>query len=243
MSRTAALVWGVLVAITATGCRIGFDELDQEPVARWVFDEGAGNTVADLSPNHNDCTLQGVASAPAWIARSDGYALQFPGDGASFADCGADPSLLLTDAVSIAALVRFDTFSAWESIVGNGLYGLFHRGEWAGDTVYFVVSIEEAAGAGDSGWGNGATAHTSSQLVAGEWHHLVGIKDGEAFAIYLDGVREKYWSCDACLTPNAAAMQSLLFGSNAFLGALDEVAIYGRALGEAEVQQLYLDAQ
>ena len=60
----------------------------------------SGGQVLDMSENSNHCTINGAVTAQGHIHES----LSFDGD--DYLDCGNDPVLDLTDAITIAAWVN-----------------------------------------------------------------------------------------------------------------------------------------
>lgn len=86
------------------------------------------------------------------------------------------------------------------------------------------------------------------EIRAEVWHHVVGVWDGRANKIYVDGhlAEEKSLTSPALWRPEkgrgfyaASLGGSLTFGDVAIDGLVDEVMIFGRALFAEEVRQLY----
>ena len=71
----------------------------------------------------------------------------------------------------------------------------------------------------------------------GQWHHVVGIHEAPAIELYVDGVRVDVTNVGTHIHDTTA----LLFfgrsssGAEPYSGAIDEVAVYRRALTESEV--------
>lgn len=225
----------------ATGyCRpIALCAAPLEAIGSWQFDEGSGSITYDASDNASHGDMTSMDEVASWIGRGTGFALLFDGVD-DVVDCGSNPALMLTDSMSVELWVRFDVFGAWETLVDNSLYSISHRGDWADDVLYFRFAINEANGVGDSAWSNNVSVHTTSRLVLNTWHHLVGTKDANTLAIYLDGVKEKQMFCESCFTVDKSIMQPLRLG-NGLAGAIDDLNIYSRAMTEDEVRQRYLD--
>jgi hypothetical protein len=68
-------------------------------LGHWKLDDGEGDIAVDSSGNENDGVLMGD---PQWVAGMLEGALDFDGDG-DYLDCGDDPSLNVTDAVTVSA--------------------------------------------------------------------------------------------------------------------------------------------
>lgn len=84
---------------------------------------------------------------------------------------------------------------------------------------------------------------SASKFKANEWRHVVGTFDGTELRVYVDGKLET-----TRVTPGAPTFnrEPLVVGAkrngiaaDAFIGALDEVAFFDRALTQAEVSELY----
>ena len=79
---------------------------------------------------------------------------------------------------------------------------------------------------------------------ANAWHHVVALGDATHVAVYLDGLLAASTTGDVGVYPgsgypfNAGGGGVFDAGGNPFLGQLDEVAVWTRALSEAEIQAL-----
>jgi len=86
---------------------------------------------------------------------------------------------------------------------------------------------------------------TTRPLRDDQWHHVVGVSDGRAKWLYVDGVLDGWVGITGGVAANGA---DVLIANNpehpdrAWSGMLDEVAIYDRALTPAEVLGHYLAA-
>ena len=83
---------------------------------------------------------------------------------------------------------------------------------------------------------------SSTSFKANEWYQVAGTFDGKVLRLYVDGKLEAMRSTTA--VPNFNN-QPLIIGAkyqgiagDCFIGALDEVAFYNRALSEAEIQTM-----
>jgi len=87
----------------------------------------------------------------------------------------------------------------------------------------------------------------AAAISAGTWHHVVASFDGGVLRIYVDGVR-------AAATPNTVALtartSTLTIGGDsccgaedAFIGSIDELAIYDKALNDTQVAAHYAAAK
>ncbi len=85
--------------------------------------------------------------------------------------------------------------------------------------------------------------------VANQWTHVVWTYDGSITAagmkLYRDGVLQRTTTQDASLTTQTISnsgnflVGALIASSSPFLGAIDEVRVYNRAVSASEIQSLY----
>jgi len=91
------------------------------------------------------------------------------------------------------------------------------------------------------GWGgpNSFVNNTLTVFPLNEWIHYVGTFDGTTWKLYKNGVFAE--SIVAALT--SAVADNLIFGGSGtcqkFVGSIDDIRIYNRALNECEIQNLF----
>jgi hypothetical protein len=123
----------------------------------------------------------------------------------------------------------------------------------------YFVSKEDWEGGGDRGYvlrcgqlnrvvdltiGGGVWQEVRSDigLELGRWHHVAATYDGKQTAVFVNGVKR---GSTALKRPIAHSRYNLRIGGGTFDknrtldGTLDELAIFGRALTEAEIQSVY----
>ena len=161
-----------------------------ETLARWQFDEGAGQAVADSS-GHGRSGQLGVrraatdASDPTWIPGRVGHALRFDGARDEFVVISGASSIAPARLTVSAWVRRLGSPGTYRYVISNGAsgcdqsaYGLYSG---AGGGLTFYVSgtrgyvLSPAAGA-DRVWD-------------GAWHLATGTYDGSAVRLYLDGAQ------------------------------------------------------
>jgi len=74
-----------------------------------------------------------------------------------------------------------------------------------------------------------------SLLQNNEWHHLCATRLGGAINLFIDGIKQRVSGS----TNNASFATNTLNLTIRCDGALDDVRIYNKALGESQVNQLY----
>ena len=204
-------------------------------VAGYRLDEGAGAVTADISGNNATGTL---VNAATWTTGRYGGAVSF--DGTNYVELGNPVPLRLTGSM---------TLSAWINIAANpdddGAIVAKSGGDgWqlktSLDTGVRTAAIQISSDGSDS-----IQRYSASVLTVGNWYHIAGVYDAAArtLDIYVNGVLG-----NGDLTgPVPAAQFDAPFNVNIaqrpdepeafnFLGRIDEVHIFNRALTAAEVQ-------
>ena len=231
--KTCVVACSVILAALLFALPVFALDLQAGLVSYWNFDEGEGETVHD-SVGINDGTINGAAK---WVeGRIDG-GLEFNGS-TDYVDYGADPSLDIIEALTIAAWIKLDVFGDWAGVVTKGIESAtFAMQTWGDGALRFSPNWGNPAG----GVGTGSF-NTDTKMTRAQWVHAAITSDGETITFYIDG------------TPDALVLdRAITFGTNAeslIMGAdfpggdeyldgiIDEVYIYDRALTQAEIGQL-----
>ncbi|MDS0243265.1 MULTISPECIES: glycoside hydrolase family 2 TIM barrel-domain containing protein [Haloferax] len=178
--------------------------------------------VTDHSTENNGGTVIGD---PSYVSGSSGRALDFDG-GDDWVDVGSHPSLDLSDALTLEAVVYGESLTGEQPMVvkGDTSYGLKMSG---GDLQFFVY---------DGSWNTVTVAPPSGW--SGSWHTVTGVYDGSSLRLYVDGTEIGATSFSGSVSTNG---YRLGIGHNAearsryFGGRLDSVRVYDRALSSSEV--------
>ncbi|MBN9163575.1 MAG: LamG domain-containing protein [Myxococcales bacterium] len=85
-------------------------------------------------------------------------------------------------------------------------------------------------------------------VSVGQWHHLVGTFDGATLRVYVDGLRVSESTTSVVLPARTSVLtighQSCDCGrSNSFIGDIDELAVYDRALTDTQIAAHYAAAK
>jgi len=184
----------------------------------------------DLSRKSNHGTPHGGAR-PYMIAPG---VMGFEFDGNSgYVDCGDDPSLNITDEITIESWVNCVVEGKWDNLVGKGprdnnlRWNLF----WVPDN-----KIRFNLGDGDSAY----YAWSDSALDIGKWYCIVGVYNRQHLRVFVNGVPQ---SIGDSFTGDivSTAGYKLEIGQNGsydFLnGLIGEVRIYNRALSADEIRE------
>lgn len=218
------------------------EQLDDNVVGCWSFDEAGGDIADDMSTYDND----GVINGASWTTGVSNSALNFDGSD-DYVLVSHNPSLVPENAITVSSWVRLESFtSGWPyhaAIVGKG--GCDVRSG-------YELQVSYASG-GDSNqklfWrafpgGKMTELEIDYSGYLNQWHFLVGTCDDEYIRIYIDGnlIAEK--KCSGSLRQNE---NPLYIGRrdpknhfDKFLdGAIDEVKIYNTALSSDDIKAIY----
>ena len=206
-----------------------FAEIDPATiVAGWLFDNGKGNIVSDISGNGHDGEIQG---APKWVDGKFGKALEF--DGAK-------------DWVEVPEIGIFEEITAclWAQYTGRvGQFRvIFNNDGWvAGDVHHQIRPANELV------WAiNGNAGHLFSNIFftdkeIDKWHHFATVYSTKQKLrrYYINGVENT--------TDEQAAVKGKLGparigawdgGDRYWIGFLDELVFFNAALTKEDITQV-----
>jgi hypothetical protein len=214
-------------AVKAATCHDGM-------VSYWKFDEGSGSTAADSIGTDNG---QLIGDGLTWTAGKVGDALQFgSASWVSMSDngfpTGSNPR----------------TLEAWIKTSDPGVGAIFRYGPYPlNDATFYVGKNWGGNNIWTSQWGQSVIT-SGANVLDGNWHHVaVTLSSGELYKIYVDGALKGSGS----MPTNTILSGVSTIGSygvphypvppaaDQFIGQIDEVAIYNRALTAEEIQQEY----
>jgi hypothetical protein len=202
-------------------------------LGHWKFDEGSGTTAKDSSGKNNNGRLVG---APQWVDGKLGKALSLDGVD-DYVEVPHNASLIPTTGKATVSLwinAKRHTGpggSQWQGILAKGgsprLYNLYTE---ASQSLHFST--------GPSGAYNGSLS--TGKVPLNEWVHVTVVVDGRHI-YYLNG--EPAGEAGAGATVPTGGTASLTIGqtgeSNFFLGMIDDVRLYDRALTAQQVKALF----
>lgn len=201
---------------------------DTSLVAHYDFEEGAGDTITDVSGNGNTGDL---FRTPSWVTGKSGTGLEFDintedkGDYAIIPDTSG--SLTINGDFSLALWIKRKPGSRGDEwfLRKPGTY------EWkiTNDTPYFLIYTP------------GVAVVTPSKLELSRWYHLVATynQSTQIVSIYIDGELDTTAAVGAEL--NLTAHDHILghSGDACLNGTLDDVRFYNKVLNLSEIQSLY----
>ncbi len=209
-------------------------------IGYWPLDENSGCLTYDVDGNHEgvlspDCP----AHSPTWINGKVNSALFFDNED-SMVVVDNSSELNPRNEITLSAWVKWESDPAlgneWATIInknGDSQYRLQHNRT----NEFFEFAIRTSSG---NRW---IISTTSPQ--EGIWYHVAGTYDGETMKIYVNSVMENStnWSGEINSSTSPLIFGNRIWGDRLFEGIIDEIGLWGRALSEEEIEQLYLIAE
>ena len=228
--KTRLIIVGFITLLSLTN--IGRSDLE-DVEALWRFDEGSGSTVRDSSGNGYDGTIQGDLT---WTDGVFKGALQFTG--------AAGDRVEVSNYEGVVGRADRTTL-AWIKTTGAGTII-----SWGSEDARWVFDIYTQF-QGTPGAPRmllvGGFIVGSTDVRDGDWHHVAAVLESAGaprvsdIRLYVDGVQEaiSYLARGVVNTGNRAVW--IGDGPNQyfppFTGALDEVAVFSRALSKEEIRE------
>ena len=213
-------------------------------VLRYSFERGTSSAVPDASPSGLDGVLINADPATAYTTGlpGRGRALTLVGASHQYVDVPQSPALDV-NRFTIAALVRYTgvqndaTLGRWEVIEKAGAYWLNVRTDGRVRVGGFFGSC-----AGSGAW---KYLDSVNPIPVNTWTRVAGTYNGSTLIVYVNGVRSARRSVsgttcanDEPLAVGAKNAPALGLLEALWDGQLDEVRVYNRALGAAEIARL-----
>ncbi len=199
-------------------------------VGSWHFNEGSGTKTIDSSGNNNTGTFSGSS----YWSTSGKYGSSFTNsltNGMSLSN-GNDANV--TGDITVEAWIYPTSFSNNTIVHKDGQYSLT------------IESSGNITWADSSNWSFANFGSKNIGLVTNQWQHIVATKTGGTVKIYLNGVEKVSQAFGGALTSTANVMSigcysnaTACYSSSYFMGKIDEVKVYNRALSSDEVKLRY----
>src|SRR3990172_7860775 len=192
------------------------------PVASWRFEEARGRTTTDHSGNGNAGTLENGAT---WRGGRLGTGLRLD---------GVDDQVRVAASPSLNITGEGLTLEAWvkpNSVKSNRV--LIHK-----EKHYSLALYRGQVTYADSITWSYASIGYYGRIPTNTWSHVAVTFDGTAIRFYINGVLVGSKARAGVLTDNGSPVCLGSYDCRAYRanGTLDDVAIYDRALSEAEIR-------
>ena len=226
-TRVSAI--SILMALLA--CPAGWAEDDPSLVAQYTFEEGPSETVRDWSGSGNNGKNLGAEYVD--LGDGKGFALRF-GDAEGYVDCGNDPSLDLTGALTIEVWLYPETYR-----VKGGIAGLVGK-----SLSSYMLSCE-----GTGSWffiaQDSMRTDCAASTTVKTWNHIVVTFDGKFSRAYTDGREVKVQESMFSKIDHGGTFSlryPIVWGGKVeptVTLMMDDVRVYNRAMSHAEVSAHY----
>jgi len=232
---SVVLTYLIFAAFSVT---VSIADLTEGLVGYWPLDEDG----TDASGNGLDGTVNGNVTPVEDRFGNPNSALQFPGTADSHVAIEDRVELQVTGAMTLAAWVVADA-----GMQGNNNGRIFAKQAGGGSRSWSLNTENAGLPATFQVAQDGGTivGIDGSSLPTGEWVHLAGVyKPGEALEVYVNGKLDAANTSGVPKEQFSNNGQSVLIGARnacdncGWLGSIDDVVIYNRALTEAEIGKL-----
>jgi hypothetical protein len=231
---------------TNLGADLGTLVDGHSPIANWHLSESSGTTAVDSAGNL-DGVYQGGVTLDADGVLNDDSAAQFDGSN-DFVEVAHDDSMLLDNGT-----VQF-WFNADDT---SGTQGLFSKDSSGYDTGGHFTAYLDGSDLKIRLQSTSATyTIESSGINAGEWNHVAVTFGDDGFKLYVNGTQadsDGYTGGWGTSSGGSGNYEPITIGANAwgsgnlttsgwsdpFEGKIDEVSIFGSAIGAADIQAMY----
>lgn len=244
--RASTISFGGACLLLAAGCgnsTLDLFDPDRGLLGHWAFDEAeAGAVAVDSSPFGFDAMPSADPPTPTRdvppVHFPDPFSLSFSGTG-QWVVVGNPPLLNAGGVISIAAWVRPASVDGYHNVLAHG---------WRNNPNH-DVALRIYNGNYEFTYWNSVDHVARSPVPTsdiGSWVHLCGVFDGSTYFIYRNGALAG--SIADTTTPPANIDTPWAIGGRApqpdslerlMNGEIDDLRLYGRALGAGEVDALY----
>ncbi len=218
------------------------DYLGEGVIAYYPFTDG---NVADASSNNNDLTIVQNVTPKADRNGNTSCAYEF--------DSRQDPSFLSTPNTTFLNDLEHFSIVLWylpldtgevtnnQILISRGedVKCPPRKGEWAISIfeTWVIFGHDNLIWRPFSVWDGDFRAYLHE--IYGTWHHIAAVKDGDEMLLYMDGeLAETVMGVKPCSSGLPVDIGDLFIGQG-LRGRLDDIIIYNRAIGQAEVKTLY----
>ena len=230
----------------ATGFQAGAASLSEGLVSYWPLDDVAGTKTPDVISGY-DMELVNLTGGDL-VAGKNGKAFHFDNARQTMLVRVSTPGEQLPINQHPA-----NTIAMWVNVMGTGQSDLrlFSEGSQQNNNPLFNIGTDSTGATGSvdfyfrqSGWTDVNHLKTISQPLDGTWHHIALVQETDGTrSFYVDGVRDELEipaKAEGKWNIETTSIGGILRANPTHwvTGDIDEVMVWSRALGEAEVKQV-----
>ncbi len=208
--------------------------LSDSPLAYWRLGEGSGTTAV----NETGASLNGTyENSPNLLGKGalsgdSNLSATFNGSKQDVLIGNQSDFGKLQPQITVEAWIRVNAFDRlWCTIISKGDSSWRFQSDGPNPWLSF-----------DTDGVNPPYLNGTRAVNDGQWHHVVGVYDGRAKFLYVDGKLDVWTPASGQIAVNAYDVmigQNSQTGAREWNGSLDEVAVYSRALNPAEILEHY----
>ncbi len=203
-------------------------------VSQWSFNSD-NNGTDEMNRNNGSCASS--ATCPTWGQDygvvGGGYDFDGADDYVEVVNSGDFTLSSASDEMTISVWMKYEPGDQYQRLIGSPtnfeivLFG--SNGASAGIAMRFVDIAQRSSYVG------------SSIINAGQWYHVVGVKDGTNIYIYINGKSEGTSTSNNAIAGDGSKVFIGAYAPSVrpFKGTIDEVLIFNRSLSASEVSDLY----
>ena len=208
----------------------------------WIFNEGSGDKVNDLSGNNNNGTLTNISlpstSTSGWNTGRLGPSIAFD---------GIDDFINIGNVLDLGSTF---TISIWSKYYTTGNPDRTLLSKMPNTIIWWDLQVRSSVATSNAGKYNfqfdddvtKAVLLSTNRIDDSQWHHAVVTRDATGYKLYVDTILNSSFGNNG----NISNSGSIQIGSNTyqglyFNGMIDEVRIWNRALSSTERSTLYTD--
>jgi len=203
-------------------------------VGYWPLDGKTGKNVEDVHGD-NEGTIEGNIKV---VAGQVGNAMKF--NGPDFIDIPGTDSLDFNgkEELTVTVWINPDSDAPVDGVVAGQCCGTIVAQR---DVNGWALRFDSRAQGPFEfivcpGW-TGDGAFGAPAIAKGEWHHLAGVVDKNKLLVYLDAELADELAFAGPISTNGTETEIGHAGDGGFIGLIDEVAIYDKALSAKEIKQ------
>lgn len=203
-------------------------------IGHWPLNEGSGVDAANIADDEYNGTL---ANTPTWTTGTLSGAVSLNGTN-QYLEIPNAATMDYGDVFTYALWIKRPGSSA------NAYEILVSKGPTA--PVFLIEGTRSAVADRDKlrlcKWGSGCLMFSAAKITDTDWHHVAVTKNGADARMYIDGVESSGTLVNQTMQNNDHVIrigEEVNGSSDPFMGEIDDVRIYNRALTGADIAALY----